>query len=175
MSRKIEKQNFASILSPRERFFTDPGSREANDYEIQIDKKGHKSLKLVGTHDIYEEIQSYYEETKIENIIARAAAGDLQAMNQRAGFYADITNSPKNLAEAQNQILKLSQGFDKLPAEIRAKFDNSKSVFVNEFGTNEWYKKMGLNMESGSNETKKAEFVPGTEEAAKPLTPEENK
>ena len=173
MSRKIEGQNFASLLSPRKRFISNPGSTEANDYQIIIDKKGHKSLKLVGTHDIYQEIQSYHEETKIENIIARAAAGDAAAMNARQGFYADITNSPKDLAEAQNHILKLSQEFDKLPAEIRAKFDNSKSVFVNEFGNDEWYKKMGFKTESVSNETKETEFIPGTKETAQPLTPEE--
>ena len=170
MSRELKGAAFASILTKRPRFTTDPGSREANDYEIQIDKKGHKVLKQVGTHDIYEEIQSYYEETKIENIIARASAGDMNALNQRMGFYADITKSPANLAEAQNAILRLAAEFDRLPTEIRAKFDNSKEMFVHEYGTPEFMDKMGWNTNSNQNE--KIEFVPGTSEAAQPLTPE---
>lgn len=174
MSRELKGATFASILTKRPRFYSNPGSREANDYEIQIDKKGHKILKFVGTHDIYEEIQSYKDECDISLIIARAAAGDATALNKRQGFYADITETPENLAEAQNAILKLSQGFEKLPAEIRAKFDNSKERFVQEFGSDEFAKKMGF---VTAQEEKKIEFIPGSEEAAKPLTPEggENK
>lgn len=175
MSRQVEGAKFATAYTKRPRFRAPEGSRMRNDYEIQIDKKGHKSLKCVGEHDIYEEIQSYAEECKIENILARAAAGDVNALNQRQGFYADISEMPKNLAEAQNSILKLSKGFEALPAEIREKFDNSKEKFVQEFGSNEWAEKMGFNSGTG-DAAEKIEYVPGTEQAAKEiLTPEENK
>lgn len=127
----------------KERHYTEPGSTEANDYQITIDKKGHKVLKQSGTHDIYEEIQSYAEECKIENILARAAAGDLEILNQRQGVYADITNTPKNLAEAQNSILKLKHEFEALPAETREKFDNSVEKFVMDFGSESWKTAMG--------------------------------
>lgn len=173
-----EKVFFSSLLTKRERHFTNPGSREANDYRVEIDDKGHKTLKFIGTHDIYQDIQSYAEECKIENIIARAAAGDPNALNQRRGTYADITDTPKNLAEAQNIILKLSSEFEKLPTEIRAKFDNSKEKFINEFGSDSWVEAMGLKPTEASAEAKadKVDFVPGTTEAAKDvLTPEASK
>lgn len=173
-----EKIFFSSLLTKRERHFTNPGSREANDYRVEIDDKGHKTLKFIGTHDIYQDIQSYAEECKIENIIARAAAGDPNALNQRRGTYADITDTPKNLAEAQNIILKLSSEFEKLPTEIRAKFDNSKEKFINEFGSDSWVEAMGLKPTEAPAEAKadKVDFVPGTTEAAKEvLTPEANK
>lgn len=169
-----EKVYFASLLTKKERRFTDPGSREANDYRVEIDDKGHKTLKFIGTHDIYQDIQSYAEECKIENIIARAAAGDPEALNQRRGTYADITNTPANLAEAQNMILRLSSDFDKLPTEVRAKFDNSKEKFVKEFGSEMWAEAMGLKApeEKKDNTAEKVDFVPGTTEAAKDvLTP----
>lgn len=170
MSRKTEGAPFASILTRRERYITNPGSRMHNDYEIQIDKKGHKVLKHVGEHDTYEEIQSYLEETKIENILARAAAGDMNALNQRSGLYADVTNAPANLAEAQNAILKLSNYFDQLPAETRPKFDNSKEKFVQEYGTEEWINNMGFKaIEAAKTET--VEFIPGSTEN-ETLTPE---
>lgn len=161
---------FSTLLKRKERHFTEPGSKEANDYTITIDKKGHKILKLTGTHDIYESIQSYAEECKIENILARAAAGDEDILNQRQGFYADITDTPRNLAEAQKAILKLKQGFDELPAEIREKFDNSAEAFVNSFGSEEWAKNMGYNKEI---ETEKVTFT--GEKVEDPLTPEDKK
>lgn len=171
MSRKAEGVPFRSLLTTHERFFAPAGSRNADTFEIQIDKKGHKSLKWVGTHDIYQDIQSYKEECSIENIIARAAAGDLNALNKSQGFYADITESPRDLAEAQRNILKLSNTFDALPAEIRAKFDNSKEVFVNEFGTEEFSKKMGWNTGAAEKAPDQA-FSPETEAAKEVLTPE---
>lgn len=169
-----EKIFFSSLLTKKERHFSDPGSREANDYRVEINDKGHKSLKFIGTHDIYQDIQSYAEECKIENIIARAAAGDPNALNQRRGTYADITNTPASLAEAQNIILRLSSDFDKLPTEIRAKFDNSKEKFVKEFGSEFWVEAMGLKLPEENKEAKadNVDFVPGTTEAAKDvLTP----
>ena len=180
MSRKVyfaeeaDTQPFASLLTKRERYYSNPGSREANDYKIIIDDRGHKKLVCVGTHDIYQEIQSYAEECKIENIIARASAGDTAALNARQGFYADITNTPKDLKEAQDSILKLSNEFYKLPVEIREKFDNSMEKFVQTFGTEEWAENMGFKKETAeAPKADKVEFVPGAEEAAKPLTPTE--
>lgn len=173
MSNLSEKIFFSSLLTKKERHFSNPGSREANDYRLEIDDKGHKTLKFIGTHDIYADIQSYAEECKIENIIARAAAGDLNALNQRKGTYADITDTPKNLAEAQNIILRLSSEFDKLPTDVRAKFDNSKERFINEFGSDAWAEAMGLKItESNTEKADNVDFVPGTSEAAKEvLTP----
>ena len=102
-------------------------------------------------------------------------ASAINALNQRKGYYADITDSPKTLAEAQNNILKLKQGFDKLPAEIREKFDNSKEKFVMEFGSNEWTNKMGFNNEK-ADQAGNIDFIPGTSEASNQvLTPEEGK
>ena len=165
---------FRTMYTERVRKTSDPGSRFANDYEVQINNKGHKSLLFTGTHDIYEEIQSYAEECKIENILARAAAGDVNALNQRQGAYMDISDCPKDLAEAQRSILKLTHAFESLPANIRNKFDNSKEKFVQMYGTEEWLDFMGFK----TQETEKAEEAPknfsdpAVEKAAEVLTPE---
>lgn len=139
---------FATLLSKKERFYSGSGSRIHDIYEARIDERGHKVLEKTGEEDIYEPIQSYYEETKIENILARCAAGDTEALNQRQGVYADITNMPKNLMEAQNLIIKISNEFDKLDPETRAKFDNSKERFVALFGSDEFNEIMGFKIEN---------------------------
>lgn len=175
MSQKMKGDNFASLLTKRPRFYSNPGSREAEVYEIKIDNKGHKVLELTGTKNIYEDIQSYAEECDIKLIVARASAGDTEALNARQGFYADITNTPATLAEAQNIILKLSNEFDSLPTEVREKFDNSKEVFVHSYGTNDWAEKMGF-VEHEAQKAEKVDFIPGTSDnSSEILTPEENK
>lgn len=155
-----EKTPFISLLTKRERHYAPSGSRMADDFEIQIDERGHKKLVKTGEHDIYEEIQSYLEETKIENILARAAAGDIDALNQRQGTYADIADFPQTLGEAQKTILKLGKEFEKLPNEIREKFDFSKEKFVQEFGSPEWADKMGFTQNEPKTEIQT--FVPET-------------
>ena len=173
MSRKMKGDKFATPYNRIGVHFHAPeGSRIKDDYEIRIDNKGHKVLEKVGEHDIYPEIQSYADECKIENIIARSAAGDLNALNARQGYYADITDTPRDLAEAQNQILKLKNGFERLPAEIKEKFDNSVEQFVMQFGSKEFEEKMGFVTEKAPV-TDQIDFIPGTTEAAKEiLTPE---
>ena len=176
MSRAIEGMTFGTQYSKRERYYSPSGSKFRNEYEIEINKKGHKSLHKTGEKDQWSEIQSYKDECDIGNIIARAAAGDLNALNQRKGIYADITNTPRDLAEAQNNIIKLNNEFYKLPVEIRDKFDNSKERFVQEFGTLEWYEKMGIKVNSEPAETTgNIDFVPGTSDSVNNvLTPEVN-
>lgn len=176
MSVKIEGRPFGTQYTERPRFYTNPGTREENTYEIEVDKKtGHKKLICTGKKDIWTEIQSYKDECDIGQIIARAMAGDLNALNQRKGFYADISETPRDLFEAQNNILKLERGFNELPAKIREKFDNSKEKFITEFGSESWYEAMGFKKEETKAEnTENIDFVPGTtENVNNVLTPEE--
>ena len=83
MSKAIEGMLYATPNSKRERYYSPAGSRYRNEYEIEINKKGHKSLHKVGEKDEWTEIQSYKDECDIGNIIAKAAAGDLNILNQR--------------------------------------------------------------------------------------------
>ncbi len=119
------------------------GSKEAPIYEIEIDKQGHKSLIKTGMTNIYEKIQQDLESCKIENILAKAEMGDLSGINAREPQYGDITETPKTLAEAQSAIIKLKNKFAELTPEQKASFNNSPEIFIAEFGSEEFNKKMG--------------------------------
>ena len=160
---------FASRLSQRGHFYSEAGSHMHPIYEMQLDERGHKVLIQTGERDIYEEIQSYYEDTKIENIIAKCAAGDKDILNQRQGVYADITETPKNLMEAQNTIIKLQAEFDKLPVKIKEKFDNSKERFISMFGSDEFMQILGFKTEK-QEKTENVTF--DGQKVEEPLTPE---
>lgn len=120
------------------------GEKKEPKFRMVIDETGHKIIVPDGTHDIYESIQSYKEETDIHNIIARAMAGEDGALMQRAGSYGDLTGMPATLAEAQNAILRMTEQFEQLPAAIREKFNNSPEQFVAQYGTSEFLAKMGI-------------------------------
>ena len=71
--------------------------------------------------------------------------------------------------EAQNLIIKISNEFDKLDPEVRAKFDNSKERFVSLFGSEEFNEIMGFKTDN-SNVTENQTF--DGQKVTDPLTPE---
>lgn len=129
------------------------GRPEIETREISIDKTGHKSLIITGKTNVYDRIQAALEETKIENIIRRATLGDPTALAAIEGQYLDISDAPKTLAEAQNLIIKVKQEFDKLPLEVRRKYDMSAEKYVADYGSENWQKIIGIWEEPKQNDT----------------------
>ena len=52
---------------------------------------------------------------------------------------------PSTLAEAQNLMIQAEQTWDKLPREVKQKFDNDVDKFIARFGTADWMEALGLN------------------------------
>ena len=133
--------------------YTNPGSRMMDDYEMQINKDtGKKELVKVGEHDIYPEIQSYLEETLVENIVTRVQMGDIAALEARKTQYVDMTDMPVSLMDAQNKILKIEKEFNNLPLDQRKKFDMSLEAYISSYGSEDWAKKIGLIKKGEINE-----------------------
>lgn len=125
---------------------TNAGSRIEPVFELKHDDKGDIELVKTGETNIYEKIQQYADECDISQILAKAVI-DPTILNQREGFYADMTEMPKTLGEAQNMILSMQKEFDTLPVETRAKFDYSMEKYVAQFGSKEWADAMGYTQE----------------------------
>lgn len=140
-----EKTIFRSLLTKNNPVYTNPGSRMMPDYEMQINPDtGMKELKQIGEHDIYPEIQSYLEDTLVENIVRRATLGDPTALNAIEGNFVDCTNMPVSLMDAQNKILKIEREFNQLPLEIREKYNYSVEKYISEYGSESWAENLGL-------------------------------
>lgn len=119
-----------------------PGGAETEPtYSYEVDKKGLKVLKQTGTKNVYEAIQEYLEETKIENVIQRVVAGDTSVLRPDA-IYQDITNMPTNMIEAMNQIKNLEDTYNGLSDELKNKYQTIED-FVQASGTENWMKDMG--------------------------------
>lgn len=113
------------------------GTGTIREYQEEI-KKGVKGLVFTGLKNVYEMIQMDYEQTKIENILHSALMGDFSALRAREGSYVDSTTMPKNLMDAQNLVIRMKTEFDKMPVEVKEKFNNSADQYVEMMGTKEF-------------------------------------
>lgn len=151
-----EKVLYYSRNKRRERTFAPTGDGTEPKMEIKIDEYGHKELVQVGTSNLYEKIQLSADDCNIENILARAGQGDLTAFTG-SKIYADITDAPKNLADAQRKIQAIQNEFNSLPIEVRAKYNHSVSEYVAAYGTKEWAINLGLIKEEKTKEQESKE------------------
>lgn len=139
---------------------TEAGETVRRTYLWEYNEKGEKILTLDQIIDQQAEIDSYLEETKLENIIRRASIDpDIAArlMPDIGGGLQDATEMPENLMELQNIMLRAEQIWDEIPKEIKLKFDNDVDKFVASFGTVDWAKNLGIYQEKPSEEPKKEE------------------
>lgn len=124
------------------------GDKIRRTFRWKHDSKGKKELTLDEEIDRDAEIQSFLEETKIENIIRRATFDPEVAQRLGAslgdGKTIDYTEMPTTLAEAQNLMIEAEQTWDKLPSETKQQFDNDVDKFIHDYGTIEWAKKLGI-------------------------------
>lgn len=143
----------------RERIQCRSGNSVINSYIARYDDDGHLIAEASGKHDIYPEIQAHRQSTDINYLVSRFAAGDTTALSKVQGLYGDFTQMPKTYAEALNAMNAADDLFAKLPADVKAKFDNSLSVFLSKSGTQEWFDNLGF----------KPAAEPAVEPAAEPV------
>lgn len=129
---------------------TEAGESVRRTYLWERNEKGERVLRLDQIIDQQAEIDSYLEETKLENIIRRASIDpDIAARiaPDLGGGIQDFTEAPQTLAELQNIMIRAEQIWHEVPKEIKLKFDNDVDKFVASFGTVEWAKNLGIYQE----------------------------
>lgn len=145
---------------------TEAGESVRRTYLWERNEKGEKVLKLDQVIDQQAEIDSYLEETKLENIIRRASVDPEIAARiapNLGGGIQDFTETPQTLAELQNIMIRAEQIWDEVPKEIKLKFDNDVDKFIASYGTIEWAENLGILKEKPKVETN-AEEAQGANE-----------
>ena len=162
---------FRSVSNFRETaedWATEAGESVRRTYLWERNEKGEKVLKLDQIIDQQAEIDSYLEETKIENILRRASIDPNIAERiapDLGGGIQDFTEAPHTLAELQNIMIRAEQIWDEIPKEIKLKFDNDVDKFIASFGTAEWAKNLGIytDEKTETEATKATETTEATE------------
>lgn len=104
-----------------------------NIYHPVIDKEtGHMELEIdkLQKRNVYEEIQAYRDACDVQKILQRYANGEIDVLNKVQGIYGDLVSMPKNIYEFMELERKANDHFDKLPTDIKERFDNSYSKYV---------------------------------------------
>lgn len=137
---------FRSAYSGQERRTSPTGDGHEPEYEYKVTETGRELVKT-GETDVYALIQSRLDETKIENIIKRATYDPTALGNQNwqtSETMTDISDVPTNYHEWYGRIKDAEAEFDKLPVEVKNKWDNDAEKYIMAYGTAEWADKMGL-------------------------------
>lgn len=85
----------------------------------QNEETGQWEKVSLGKTNVQEKIEAAAETTRIYNIIERFENGELGSLNQRNGVYADVSEMPKNVFEAQKSAQNAQNNLNKLPNELR--------------------------------------------------------
>ncbi len=137
---------FRSAYSGQVRHTSLTGNGREPEYEYKVTDEGRELVKT-GETDVYALIQSRLDETKIENIIKRATY-DPTALGsqdwQTSEVMTDISDAPTNYHEWYGRIKDAEAEFDKLPIEVKNKWDNDVEKYIMAYGTKEWADKMGI-------------------------------
>lgn len=137
-------------------FATPSGDRYHEQFVGKLDKEtGDIVLVSVGKVDVYAEIQSHQGESDINNLIARAEAGDLSAFT--SAVFGDFTEMPGSYADALNVVIEAEREFNHLPQSIKDKFENDWHKYITSAGTEEWYKKFGIGVKDLDQKQKEEE------------------
>lgn len=130
--------NFRTQLNVigKNRRYCETGQKTEIRHRAHMTQEGRRVLIKDKEVAIYDLIQSHREECEIENIIRRAVEGDYTALNASNPIYTDITNCPSSIAEAQQFIIDAKENFEKLPKEIKAKFEYNAELYIAEMSNN---------------------------------------
>lgn len=143
---------FATQYTKHDRVHAELGSPIKTLYGGRYDANGRIVLEEKGKENLYDYIQSFRDSVDLNVILARFANGETDALSKVQGFYADVTDFPKNMAEALNRINECEEMFKSLPLEVRQKFDCSFEQFLSQSGSADWLEKMGMKPDSVVNQ-----------------------
>lgn len=135
---------FDTQYTPHDRIIANAGSPVKALFRGKYDANGRVVLEKSGEENLYDYIQSFRDSVDLNVILARFSNGEVDALSKAQGFYADVTDFPKNMAEALNRINQAEEMFNALPLETRQKFDCSFEQFLAQSGTEDWLSKMGF-------------------------------
>ena len=125
-----------------EKFASEAGSVFVEQFHGEVLPTGKIVLVSDGFVNKQEELESWQESTEIESIVAQFTAGNIDILNQKEGFFGDITSMPKSYPEVVQMMYNAEENFMKLPVEVRGLFNNDLNQFIAQYGTDSFYKKI---------------------------------
>lgn len=123
-------RNSINAFKIKSNVVSNSGEKDRPNYKPMYLENGAYELVQDGVIHSYEDIQSWKATCDMSTIIERyIRTGDSNIINQRAGFYADVTDLPKNYVELANMLANADNFFNALPADIKKEYEFNPAIF----------------------------------------------
>lgn len=110
--------------------YSPAGDRYQDTYIESLSDDGEPILVKSGSVDLYELHQTGRELCDLKTLVYRFQRGDLEALNQRDGFFADVTELPKTPQDVARLAVESRSLFMRLSAAERAEYGSSVSKWL---------------------------------------------
>lgn len=126
---------FRTLYTDRKIVNIEPGSGIKDEYQLRV-VDGTKTLVKTGQTDLYEYIQSHADSVDIHKILERCALmDDYSPLMRMPAQFMDVSEMPKNLAEAYAAVQDAENFFNRMPTDIKEKYDNNFIQFIQDIGS----------------------------------------
>lgn len=107
------------------------GDRFYPNYQ-RYNNNGVESVRVSGMIDRYAEIQASADSVDIYTILGLAANGQPELLNQKSGYYVDISDLPSDIHDVYSKVNIARDYFDSLPISEKQKYNNSFDRYLAE-------------------------------------------
>lgn len=121
---------------------SNPGSSVKEVYGPKVKPDGSIDVVPVGKENTDRIIQSFAQSTDISFILAKLAQGDTSVLHQRSPMFGDFSKVPSTYAEVLQMRIDAGRCFDRLPVDVKRRFDNDVNKFLASAGSSSWLEKL---------------------------------
>lgn len=126
---------FRTLYTERKIVHIEPGSGIKDEYQLRV-VDGTKTLVKTGQTNLYEYIQSHADSVDIHKILERCAMmDDYSPLMRMPAQFMDVSEMPKNLAEAYAAVQDAENFFNRMPTDLKEKYDNNFIQFLQDLGS----------------------------------------
>lgn len=116
---------FLTAYGSKPRVSSPVGSPEYQEVSVRFSPDGNMSLKPGKIRNRQTEINSYKEACDVNNLVRRYENGDqLALLRDNTGAYADLTQMPQNIHEAQKLSRNVENLYNSMGDDIKSKYAN---------------------------------------------------
>lgn len=119
--------------------------------------KGHLDIKVSGDFDLQAQIEAESCLCDINYLIERFNLGDVDALNKRQAFFADITSYPGSYREAVDILKDGRSFFDSLSADEKKRYGDFEGFMMSDFVSRFANSDVDTNHEGGTDNEQKQE------------------
>lgn len=133
-----------AFLSDPNSFVTSSGDEFHIVYSSVLNEDGTIELVPTAKDPIQEHINSFAAQTDMHFILAQLKNGNTSVINRAPMVFGDFTDAPKSYAHALQMVIDGRTAFERLPLDVRNKFDNSFEKWFATAGSQDWISAMSF-------------------------------